>query len=119
MALDTLKAAVLWPIDQLRGWWDNATSIVSDLSWDDLIPPALASSLVWTKEQLWYSLGAGTPQEQMASSFALGVAAWVSSALSLGLTIPVALFFTGTFLFGSLRLWPVVDDTWPFGSAEA
>lgn len=117
MALDKLKAVVKWPIEQVKGWWKNATKIAKDLTWEDAIPPALLSSIEWTKEKLLLSLGTGTPQEQMASSFALGVAAWVSSALSLGLTIPVALFFTLTFAFGSLRLWPIVDDTWPFGSA--
>lgn len=119
MTLDKLKAVVTWPIEQMKGWWKNATRIVSDLTWEDAIPPALLSSLAWTKEKLYLSLGAGTPQEQMSSSFALGVAAWVSSAISLGLTIPIALFFTLTFFFGSLRLWPIVDDAWPFGSAEA
>lgn len=117
--LDTLKAGVMWPVGQVKGWWENATRIVKDLTWEDAIPPALLSSIAWTKEKLYYSLGGGTPQEQMASSFALGVAAWISSALSLGLTIPVALFFTLTFLIGAVRLWPVVDDVWPFGTAAA
>ena len=119
MPVDKLKAVVAWPVEQVKGWWKNATKIAKDLSWEDAIPPALLSSLAWTKEKLVLALGAGTPQEQMASSFALGVAAWVSSALSLGLTIPVALFFTLTFIVGSLRLWPAVDGVWPFGSAEA
>lgn len=112
-----LKAAVSWPVEQVAGWWENTKAIVSSLSWEDAIPPAVLSSAAWTKEKLYLSLGIGTPQEQMSASFALGVAAWISSAISLGLTIPIALFFTMTFVIGAFRLWPVVDDVWPFGAA--
>ena len=120
MASESLPVrAAKWPLVQVQGWFENAVKIAKDLSWEDAIPPAMLSSLAWTKEKLYYALGGGTPQEQMASSFALGVAAWLSRALSLGLTIPVALFFTATFVFGSLRLWPVIDDLWPLGEAAA
>lgn len=116
--MSAARSVITWPLEQVQGWWENATKVVKDLSWEDAIPPAVLSSAAWTKEKLYYAVGAGTPQEQMASSFALGVAAWISSAISLGLTIPIALFFTLTFVIGSVRLWPFADSIWPLGEAE-
>lgn len=118
MALGTLKAVVAWPLEQVKGWWENATKIARDLTWEDAVPPAMLSTAAWVKEKLVLALGGGTAQEQMAASFALGVAAYASSVVTLGATLVAGLFFTMTFGFGALRLWPVVDDLWPFGSTE-
>lgn len=101
---------VLWPVDQIRGWFENAGEVVSSLSPDDFIPPALADTLAWVWEQFLYSLGFGTIEEQLAASFALGVAAVFSSIVTLGATLVLVVFFAMMFGLGLLRLWPVFDD---------
>jgi hypothetical protein len=118
MALSRVKNAAAWPLKQAAGWWQNTKAIVGDLTWDDFIPPALLSSITWSKEKLKDAAGTDTPQKQMAASFALGVAAVISSVISLGATIPIVILFAGTFTIGALRLWPVVDDYWPWGESQ-
>lgn len=116
--MSTARSAVEWPIEQAQGWWEQATKTVSDLTWEDFLPPAMLSTAAWLKEQLYYALGGGTPQEQMSSSMALGIAAIVSTALTLGATVGAVVFFAVTFMVGAFRLWPFADSVWPFGDAE-
>lgn len=61
-------------------------------------------SAEWIFDKVLVVLGAGTPREQMGWSLLLAAGAWISTAITTGLTIFAALFFTATFLIGAARL---------------
>lgn len=107
-----------WPFRQVAGWTQNAWAVLTKYSATDFVPPAVADTWSWLKKQVPQAFGFGTPGEQMSSSVVLGLAAIFTSLFSGGIT----LFFVGvfflTFVGGALRLWPIIDDLWPFGQAE-
>jgi len=60
-----------------------------------------------------WTLGMGTPGQQMLGSTIVGVVVLVSSSVSFGVTLillPIVVFW---FLVGALRLIPFVNSLWP------
>lgn len=107
-----------WPFEQVKGWTENAWAVLTKYSAEDFVPPAVADTWSWLKDQVPQAFGWGTPGEQISSSIVLIFASIATSLFSGGIT----LFFVGVFLLtlagGLLRLWPVIDDLWPFGTSE-
>lgn len=60
--------------------------------------------LDWFETRLITVFGQGDPAEQMATSFLLATVMWLSSVVTLGVSIIAALLFTGTFLWGVYRM---------------
>lgn len=115
---NVLMRAGKWPFRQVQGWGENAWAVVTKYKPGDFIPPAVTETLDWLKDQVPQAFGFGTPGEQMSSSVVLGIASIITSVFTGGITIAFVMLFALTFLGGALRLWPVVDDLWPFGAAE-
>lgn len=115
---DTAVAVARWPFEQVKGWAENFWAVVTKYSAADFVPPTIVDTWTWLKKQVPQAFGWGTPGEQMSSSIVLILASIATSLFSGGIT----LFFVGVFMLtfagGALRLWPVVDDLWPFGQAE-
>lgn len=75
----------------------------------NLLPGTAWSTLKWVGQSLSWSVGTSTASRMIVSSFALLIAAIVSSSITLGATIPLVIFFGITMLVGFARLIPVVD----------
>lgn len=111
-------AILLWPFRQVAGWLDNFYSVLTTYQPTDFIPPALADTLSWLRDQIPQAFGFGTPGEQMSSSVILALASVFTSVFTGGVTLFFVGVFMLTFVGGALRLWPVVDMLWPLGEAE-
>lgn len=110
--------AVKWPFRQVQGWLENFWAVVTKYKPTDFVPPAAAETWDWLTDQVPQAFGFGTPGEQMSSSVVLILASIATSLFSGGITLAFASLFAVTFFGGALRLWPVVDNLWPFGEAE-
>jgi hypothetical protein len=60
--------------------------------------------LEWFETRLITVFGQGDPAEQTATSLLLAVVTWSTTVITLGVSIILALIFTGTFLWGLYRL---------------
>ena len=116
--MSSLRSVLMWPVQEVSGWARNVRSLIDDLSWRDLFPPALIETARWVWGQLIYAAGFGTAHQQLSASFALGVASIFSTAITLGATIGLVILFALLFGIGALRLWPTFDRLWPLGSNE-
>lgn len=112
------KRIVYWPFEQTAGWLKNAASVVSDYEAEDFLPEAAADVWDWLRDQVPRAFGFGTPGEQMSASVVLAIASIFTSVFTGGFTIAAVFLFAVTFLGGALRLWPFIDDLWPFGPSE-
>jgi hypothetical protein len=59
----------------------------------------------WLILRVMAPFGAASPAEQTATSLVLAVIAWLSSVITLGVSIILALVFTFTFLWGMYRIF--------------
>ena len=114
-----LVTILAWPFRQVIGWWKNFVAVVTEYAPSDFVPPAAVETWEWLKQQVPQAFGFGTPGEQMSSSVVLAIASIFTSLFTGGVTIFFVGVFTLTFIGGALRLWPVINDLWPFGEAEA
>lgn len=62
------------------------------------------TTLEWFEARLLTVFGQGDPAEQVATSLLLSVVMWSTSFITLGVSIILALIFTGTFIWGLWRL---------------
>lgn len=115
---DIVVRAVKWPFEQIAGWGRNAWSVLTKYSAADFVPPTIVDTWTWIKQQVPRAFGMGTPGEQMSASVVLAIAAILTSLFSGGITLVFVGLFMLTFAGGALRLWPVIDDLWPWGQAE-
>lgn len=113
-----LISILLWLPRQIGGWVKNFMAVVGKYRPTDFIPPAVSETLGWLRDQVPQAFGWGTPGEQMSSSVVLIGASIATSLFSGGITLIFVGLFAITFFGGALRLWPFIDNLWPFGSAE-
>lgn len=111
-------SAAKWPFRQVQGWLQNFWAVLTKYEATDFVPPAVADTWDWLKQQVPQAFGFGTPGEQMSSSVVLILASIATSLFSGGITLFFVGVFALTFAGGALRLWPVIDDLWPLGEAE-
>lgn len=121
----TAWRVVTWPFRAawagLAWLWMQATGaadrfrrfVVRDLSTQEMLPPSVHDTIVWFLNQFHRAIGWGSPGEQVVASIVLAIAAIVTSAVTAGLTLVLVAVFAITFLIGSARFIPAVDQQWP------
>lgn len=101
-----------WPVAQLKGFAMNVWLFIVGLKPDSVLPPSIVSTLRWLRDQVPRAFGLGTRNEQITSSIVLTVVTFLTGFVTGGLAWLIIAVWVVTFLLGTLRLWPFIDDWW-------
>lgn len=115
MALFALVLAIpLWLWGQLRGTLANIWEFITWIQLDYFLPPSITSTINWATDKVWQATGLrGTDRNwQIAAAFVIIVAALLSSLLTAGLTLAIALIAAGLLLLGIIRFVPAANTGW-------
>lgn len=101
-------------LGQITGWWRNFLSALVRVKPDDFLPPGLKDLANWIIRGMAYALGLeGTPFQQVVYSIAFAIAFYLSSlSPAIIVTLPIAILFTLTFLWGVIRWTPAANQIW-------
>jgi hypothetical protein len=95
---------------QVRGTADRAGSILGGTTVDEILPPAAVSTISWILALVPKALGFGTAREQVIASVSLIIPAVISTPITLGYSLLLAIPPSITLVIGLWRLVPAVND---------
>lgn len=103
------------PFDQLRGTVQNILEFLSFASLEELVPPAVYSSLVWIRDTIPRGLGFSDRRGHITGIVGLTVVMIVASLTIL--TAVAIVYFVIAMAIAVTRFIPAVDDRWPFSAS--
>lgn len=104
------------PFDQLRGTASNVRDFASFTSLQELVPPAVYSTLVWMRDTLPRGLGFSERRRHITGVVGLAVVMIVASFTIL--TAVAIIFFVIAMPIAILRFIPAVNKRWPLAAAD-
>jgi hypothetical protein len=94
----------------------NAAATVGDIELTDLLPPSIASLLIWMRDTIPRGLGFASRTGHITGTVSLAAVMVIASATLL--TVVAVVYLAIALPIALLRLVPPVERRWPWGTAD-